>query len=96
VRAYWLLVQKCKPGEFYNIGGSISMTVGDMLQKRLSMTDKKIVIKVDPALLRPSDVTLQIPDCSKFKKETGWEPEIPFEKTLKDLLDFWRHHYARR
>ncbi|MDD2866460.1 MAG: GDP-mannose 4,6-dehydratase [Candidatus Omnitrophica bacterium] len=96
VRAYWLLVHKCKPGEVYNIGGSVSMTVGEMLNKLLSMTDKKISIKVDPALLRPSDVTLQIPDCTKFKQETGWEPEIPFEKTLKDLLDFWRDHYAAR
>jgi len=96
VRAYWLLVHKCKPGEVYNIGGSVSMTVGDMLKKLLSMTDKKIVIKVDPALLRPSDVTLQIPDCTKFKQATGWEPEISFEKTLQDLLDFWRDYYARR
>jgi GDP-mannose 4,6-dehydratase len=94
VRAYWMLVQKCKPGEVYNIGGSISMTVGEMLEKLLRMTDKRIEIKVDPALLRPSDVTLQIPDCTKFKKETGWEPEIPFETTLRDLLDFWRRHYA--
>jgi nucleoside-diphosphate-sugar epimerase len=70
--------------------------VGEMLKKLLSMTDKKISIKVDPALLRPSDVTLQIPDCTKFKQATGWEPEIPFEKTLKDLLDFWRGHYAVR
>jgi len=68
----------------------VSMKIKDMLDKLLEMTDKKIEVRVDPKLLRPSDVTLQIPDVSKFKKATGWEPKIPFEKTLKDTLDYWR------
>lgn len=96
VKAYWLLVHKCPPGEVYNIGGIVNMKVGQMLDKLLSMTNQKIQVKVDPALLRPSDVTLQIPDCSKFRQATGWEPVIPFEQTLKDLLDYWRDEYARK
>ena len=96
VKAYWLLVHKCPPGEVYNIGGSVTMKVGEMLEKLLALTDKKIQVKVDKALLRPSDVTLQIPDCGKFKQATGWEPVIPFEQTLKDLLDYWREEYARK
>lgn len=93
VRAYWLLVNKCKPGEVYNIGGSETMSVGDMLNKLISMsTVKNIRIEVDPSRLRPSDVTLQIPDCSKFKSITNWEPNIKFDETLHDLLNFWRSH----
>jgi GDP-mannose 4,6-dehydratase len=90
VRAYWILVRQCKPGEVYNIGGNRSMTIGEALEIMLSFTKKKIEIKVDPQLLRPSDVTLQIPCIDKFKNETGWEPEIPLEKTASDLLDYWR------
>jgi len=90
VCAYWLMVNKCMPGEVYNIGGQRTMKVGQMLDILLSMTEKKIKIKVEQYLLRPSDVTLQIPDTSKFKKQTGWEPKIPVEATLRDLLNYWR------
>ena len=90
VRAYWM-VMKCPPGEVYNIGGNDTMTIAEMLRSLLQLSIvKPIKIEVDPARLRPSDVTLQIPDTTKFRKATGWEPEIPFEKTLKDTLDYWR------
>lgn len=96
VRAYWFLVSKCEAGEVYNIGGKETMTVGEMLKlliKKSTVRDLKI--KVDKARLRPSDVTLQIPDISKFEKATGWEPRIKFEKTLEDTLNFWRDYFAR-
>ena len=91
VKAYWMLVTKCEPGEVYNIGGNETMTIGDMLDMLLSLSkNKKIKIKVDPARLRPSDVTLQIPDITKFVKKTGWKPIIPFAKTVEDTLNYWR------
>jgi len=91
VRAYWILVRQCRPGEVYNIGGNETMTVEQMLNKLLNLSTRKdIKIKVDPARLRPSDVTLQIPDTSKFRNETGWKPEVPFDKTLENLLNYWR------
>ncbi|UCF16777.1 MAG: GDP-mannose 4,6-dehydratase [Phycisphaerales bacterium] len=91
VRAYWLIAQKCQPGEVYNIGGMETMTIGQMLDKLLAIsTLKNIDVQVDPARLRPSDVTLQIPCVDKFHKATGWKPEIPFEKTLADTLEYWR------
>ena len=89
-RAYWLLLEKCQPGDVYNIGGSETMTIGDVLRRLKGMARCKIEHEVDPALLRPSDVTLQIPDTSKFKAATGWAPEIPVETTLRDLLDYHR------
>jgi GDPmannose 4,6-dehydratase/GDP-4-dehydro-6-deoxy-D-mannose reductase len=90
VRAYWLLLEKCPAGEVYNIGGDETMTVGEMLDVLKKLSSVKIEHTVDKALLRPSDVTLQIPDTSKFKKATGWKPEIPVKKTLLDLLDYHR------
>ncbi|MCM8797203.1 MAG: GDP-mannose 4,6-dehydratase [Candidatus Omnitrophica bacterium] len=95
VRAYWILVNKCKAGEVYNIGGNRTMTIGEALDILLSYSKLKFEIKVDPKLIRPADVTLQIPCIDKFKNETGWEPEISVEKTLQDLLDYWREELSR-
>lgn len=90
VRAYWDLLNKCTPGEVYNIGGTETMTIGDMLSKLLAHSSAKPSIQVDSALLRPTDVTLQIPDCTRFTKQTGWKPTIPIKQTLGDLLEYWR------
>jgi GDPmannose 4,6-dehydratase len=97
VRAYHMLVT-VNPigGEYYNIGGSYSCTVGEMLQTLISMSTRDdIAVEVDPERLRPIDADLQVPDTTKFKKHTGWEPEIPFETTMRDLLEYWRRRIAR-
>ncbi len=92
VRAYWLLINKCESGEVYNIGGNITITVGEMLDKLIKLSNiKNIKVEIDPKRLRPSDVTLQIPCIDKFVKITGWKPEISFEKTLIDILNYWRN-----
>ena len=95
VKAYWIMVNKCKPGEVYNIGGNRTMQVGEALDMLLSLSREKFNIKVDQSLIRPSDVTLQIPCSDKFKNDTGWEPEIPLEKTLGDMLNYWREELKR-
>jgi len=92
VRAYYMLVTKNPiAGEYYNIGGAFSCTVGDMLKYLISLsTVNNIEIHTDPERLRPIDADLQVPDTSKFEKHTGWKPEVPFETTMKDLLEYWR------
>jgi len=93
VRAYYLLVTVSPiSGEYYNIGGTFSCTVGDMLDYLISVSTHKDKIKVETeqARLRPLDADLQVPDTAKFKKHTGWEPKISFEKTMQDLLNYWR------
>ena len=90
VKAYWLL-RTCTPGDVYNIGGDKTMTVEDMLHFLIAnSTIKNIELVHDGKWLRPADVTLQIPDSNKFRKESGWLPEIPFETTMLDLLNYWR------
>jgi GDP-4-dehydro-6-deoxy-D-mannose reductase len=91
-RAYHLLVEKCQPGEVYNIGTGVSRTIQEMLDLLLTMSSIKVEVRQDPARMRPSDVTLLWADASKFKAATGWEPEIPFEQTMRDLLNYWRAH----
>ena len=94
VRAYWLLLEKCPPGEVYNIGGTRTLTIGDILEILKSMALVPVEHVVDPDLLRPSDVTLQVPDISRFQKATGWTPEIELEQTLGDLLNYHRQSLA--
>ena len=85
------------PGARYNIGGTHSCSVGDILNTLLGMSPMKdrIRIEVDPDRLRPIDADLQVPDTSKFTQHTGWEPRIPFEDTMRDLLDYWRARVRR-
>ena len=90
VRAYKLLLDMCPSGEVYNIGGTETLTVGDILETLKSMARVPITHVVDPTRLRPSDVTLQIPDVRRFYDATGWKPKIPVRQTLNDLLDYHR------
>ena len=93
VKAYYMMVT-VNPiaGEYYNIGGTYTCLVEDTLNTLISYSNKKdeIKIEIDPERLRPIDADLQVPDCSKFTKHTGWKPEISFEQTMHDLLNYWR------
>jgi GDPmannose 4,6-dehydratase len=104
VRAYYMLLT-INPivGEYYNIGGNYTCKVGEMLDYLLSTSKvENIKIEIDEERMRPIDADLQVPDTSKFRKHTGWKPEISFEQTMVDLLDYWRlsisrgHNYLTR
>ncbi len=90
VKAYYTAVEKCDPGEAYNIATGVGWKIKDVLNLLLSMSKVKIKIVPDKDRMRPSDVEVLIGDSSKFRKKTGWKPEIPFEKTMEDLLNYWR------
>lgn len=90
VRAYLLSVTKCEPGDVYNICVGKAVKIKDMLSMLLSMSKVKVEVKEDPARMRPSEVPVLIGDNTKFSEKTGWKPEIPFEKTMEDLLNYWR------
>jgi GDPmannose 4,6-dehydratase len=79
-------------GEYYNIGGTYTCGIDAMLDKLISLSPLRdvITVNVDKDRLRPIDADLQVPNTAKFRAHTGWEPVIPFEKTMVDLLDYWR------
>ncbi len=93
VKAYYMLVTvNPTKGAYYNIGGSFTCTVGDMLKKLISLsTAENIKVETDPVRLRPIDADLQVPDTTKFKQHTGWQPEYTFDQTMEDLLNYWRN-----
>ena len=95
VRGYWLALEKCLPGEVYNIGSGVPRTIRSVLELLLSMSKAQIEVCHDPARMRPSDVMLLWADYSKFHQATGWEPDIPFEVTMADLLQYWRRRIAK-
>ncbi len=90
VRGYWLSLEKGRGGHVYNISSSRSRSIKSVLDLLIELSGVEVEIKQDPHRLRPSDVPLLEGDYSRFNHDTGWEPEIPFRKTLEDLLDFWR------
>jgi GDPmannose 4,6-dehydratase/GDP-4-dehydro-6-deoxy-D-mannose reductase len=90
VEAYWVAANKCEYGESYNIGHTTPVKVGDYLEELKKQANCEINSEVDPNLLRPVDVTLQIPDVTKFYDATNWKPRYTFEETMKFLLDHYR------
>jgi GDP-mannose 4,6-dehydratase len=93
VRAYYMLLT-INPigGEYYNIGGTYTCKISDMLNYLLSKSNvSNIEVVTDVNRLRPIDADLQIPNTNKFKNHTGWDVQIPFEKTMDDLLEYWRN-----
>ena len=92
VHAYWLAIKQCDYGEMYNIGGDYTCTIGDALDMLISKsTNPKAFIKeLDPARVRPTDITLQIPSSDKFREKTDWKPTKGLEEICDDLLNYWR------
>lgn len=96
IRAYWLAIEKGVSGEVYNICSERSYSIRWILNTILSFTDVSVEIKEDSLKLRPADIKIIKGDCSKFKAVTGWKPTIPLEKTLEDLLNYWREKVSNR
>ncbi|MDD4869484.1 MAG: GDP-mannose 4,6-dehydratase [Kiritimatiellae bacterium] len=90
MEAYWVAALHCEPGEAYNIGGSFTVSVGQFLEMLKTKAKKKIRSRVEKCLLRPADVTLQLPDVSKFLAATGWKPKHDIHSSIDLLLNYWR------
>ncbi len=90
VRAYWLLVERGEGGAVYNVCTGRGHAIRELLDMLLACSSARIEVQVDPARLRAADVPVQVGDPSRLRSATGWEPRIPLEQSLRDLLDDWR------
>ena len=90
VRAYWLATERCEAGDVYNICSGKAYSIQEVLDRLIELSGVKVKVETDPTRLRPSDVPVLLGDYTKFKDATGWEPEIPYDKTLADMLEYWR------
>lgn len=93
-RAYWYAALECEPGQAYNIGSTEPVKIGDVLQMLMDEAilpeEKWMTTQADPALMRPADVTNQIPDVSKFYRATHFRPYRTLADSLAWLLDYYR------
>ena len=99
VRAYYMLVTvNPQAGAYYNIGGTHSASIRQILETLIAMSPRKdkIRVEIDPERLRPIDADLQVPNTAKFEQHTGWRPQIPYEQTMADLLDYWRERISQQ
>ena len=90
VRAYYLALTRGEPGAVYNVGSGAVISIRDALTLLLSLSTRVIAVETDPARLRPSDVPVFVADNARLRAATGWAPSIPFERSLRDILDWWR------
>jgi GDP-4-dehydro-6-deoxy-D-mannose reductase len=95
VRGYSLVLERGEPGEVYNLGSGRSIAMSELLQKLLACSRESIEVREDASRLRPSDNAELLCDATKVREATGWEPAIPLEKTLKDILNYWRERVGR-
>lgn len=96
VRAYALLLEKGHDGEVYNVSSGRGTSIRQILDILLSKAKVSVEVRVDPARLRPSDIPALVGDNAKLREHTGWEPRIPLENTLGDLLEAWRSSVRAR
>lgn len=89
VRGYVAAVG-CTPGEAYNICSGRAVSIREILDRLLALTSASVEVTPDPERMRPSDMPVTLGDYSKFRAATGWSPAIPLDRTLRDLLDYWR------
>jgi GDP-4-dehydro-6-deoxy-D-mannose reductase len=95
VRAYRLLIRRGSPARPYNVCSGRAYRIRDLLDALVGLSPGPIEVAVDSARLRPSDNPVIAGDPARIGAETGWTPEIPIERTLSDLLDYWRHETSR-
>lgn len=96
VRGYHLAISEGEPGQVYNLGAERSYSIREVLDSLLALSEVPMTVEPDPARLRPSDVPEIVADCTKFRRRTGWRAQIPLERSLKDILDYWRRSVRNR
>lgn len=90
VRAYLLALQQGRPGEVYNVCSGTAHSIQSIVNRLLELARLPISVEVDPERYRPADVPVVFGSAEKLQRETGWEPQIPFEQTVQDVLEEWR------
>lgn len=97
IRGYWLLLERGAPGEVYNLCSGLDRSIEWVVNFLIGLsTVPRVEIRQEPARLRPSDVPVLRGSAEKAEKAVGWRPAIPLEKTLTDLLEYWRRRIPSR
>jgi GDP-4-dehydro-6-deoxy-D-mannose reductase len=90
VRAYRALAERGTPGRAYNVCSGEARRMRDLLDGLVARARVTVKVEADPARFRPNDTPLLLGDPALIRRATGWEPRVPIEQTLHDLLEYWR------
>ena len=90
VRAYQIIMERGQPGRPYNVCSGNAIAIRDLLERLIARARVPVEVKVDPARYRPNDTPLLLGDPARMRDELGWSAQIPMERTLDDLLEYWR------
>jgi len=96
LNGFYLAMEKAESGESYNISGSTAYLIKDMLEKAVDLSGVHPEIFADKTLFRPTDEYVIFGDSTKFISKTGWKQEIPIEKTLEDMLNYWKEKQSAK
>ncbi len=96
VIAYRLVITRGTPGVPYNVGSGVARSIGEVLDALRSYAHVPVTVEPEPSRIRPADLPVLAGDASRLRRDTGWGPRIPFERTLRDLLDHERRSLAAR
>jgi len=94
VRAYRAMMASAKPGIPYNVCSGTAVPIRTLVELMTSKARVPITIEQDPARFRPNDTPLVLGDHSRLSADTGWQPRIPLERTVEDLISYWRQQTA--
>jgi GDP-4-dehydro-6-deoxy-D-mannose reductase len=89
-RAYIALLHHAPASTLYNVASGTARVMRSVLDALVARARVSVRIEIDPALIRPSDTPIVLGDATRLRRETGWRPEISFDRTLDDLLNYWR------
>ena len=90
VRAYVELVYKGRVGQVYNVCSGIGAQLSDIIKQFQAICKTDVTIEIDPARLRAGEIPQVVGDSTKIRRETAWTPQIPMDRTIRDLMDYWR------
>lgn len=94
VRAYYLAATRAESGEVYNLASGKARAIREVLEALIDLARAEVRVEIDPSRYRPVDAPVIYGSAEKFRQRTGWMPQVPFEQTLRDTLDFWRQRVA--
>ena len=96
LRAYWLLLERGEPGEAYNVCSGRGVRIGDLLDLLVRLSGIDVEVRVDPQKVRRAEIHEVVGDPSKIRAATGWQADVPLERTLRYLLDGWRERLTQQ
>jgi GDP-4-dehydro-6-deoxy-D-mannose reductase len=85
--AYRALLERGRSGTTYNVAGGVGISLGDLVERLMTVIGYRVILEPDPELARRNDLAFLVGDSTRLSEDTGWAPRYSLDQTLRDLLD---------